>query len=340
MSKKNAENEIIKRRYFEFLKHADGKAETTIKAIAASIRRFENYTRHKDFKTFDRRQAIEFKEHTESHISLASLLTVTNHLKRFFGWLAQQTGYKRAIRLEDIAYFNLSDRDKRAANAPTDKEFPSLAMVREVVSKMPTQTSIDKRNRALLAFTALTFIRVSALASLKIKHLDIRDMLIRQNPREVATKGRKAINSHVLPFCDEFEQIIKDWVHHLKTDLLFAPTDPLFPKTAMVLDENSLPKPQGLLREHWQSTSPIRKIFKNAFQGANMPVYTPHRFRDMMEAELTALNPSFAEYKAVSQSYGHKSVMTTLTSYGKLSVREQGRYIRQDLKKRYEEIHG
>jgi len=164
--------------------------------------------------------------------------------------------------------------------------------------------------------------------------------LIRQNPREVATKGRKAINSHVLPFCDEFENIIREWVEYLKTVLLFAPTDPLFPKTAMVHDENAGFAPQGLLREHWESTSPIRKIFKQAFERANMPVYTPHRFRDMMEAELTALDPSFAEYKAVSQSYGHKSVMTTLTSYGKLSVREQGRYIREGLKKRFNDLHG
>lgn len=340
MSNQNAQNVIIKRRYFEYLKHADGKADTTIKSIKASIRRFEKYTKHKNFKTFDRKQAIGFKEYTEAQVSVATLLTIVNHLKRFFRWLAHQSGYKRAIRLDDVAYLNLSDRDKRAATSPTDKEFPSLAMVREVVAKMPNETAIDKRNRALLAFTALTFIRIAALASLKIKHLDTKDMLIRQNPREVATKGRKAINSHVLPFCDEFEDIIGEWVDYLTKVLLFAPTDPLFPKTAIIHDENAGFAPQGLLREHWESTSPIRKIFKNAFERANMPVYTPHRFRDMMEAELTALNPSFAEYKAVSQSYGHKSVMTTLTSYGTLSVREQGRYIRQDLKKRFEEMRG
>ena len=339
MSKKIAQNEIIKLRYFEFLKHADGKADSTIKTVGASIRRYETFTKFKDFKTFDRNKAIEFKDELYDLVSLASVLTTTNHLKRFFAWLAQQNGYKRSIHLPDIAYFNLTDRDKRIANAPSDKEFPSLAMVKKVVAQMPTTTAIEKRNRALMAFTALTMIRVGALASLKLKHIDLKNGLIKQNPREVKTKNRKAIYSHILPFCDEFEEIIQRWIIFLQEELLFAPTDPLFPKTALEHDENACYVPQGLLREHWQSTAPIRRIFKDAFEGADLPVYTPHRFRDMMEAELTKIDPSFAEYKALSQSFGHKSVMTTVTSYGKLSVMEQGRLIRESLKKRFEEAN-
>ncbi|MGJ8562468.1 MAG: tyrosine-type recombinase/integrase [Alphaproteobacteria bacterium] len=340
MTKRNAQNELIKRRYFEFLKHADGKADATIKIISASIRRYETFSKHKDFKTFDRNVAIQFKEDLGDRLSLASLMTTTNHLKRFFAWLAQQNGYKRSIKFDDIAYLNLSDRDKRAASAPADLEFPSLDMVREVVSKMPHATAIEKRNRALIAFTALTMIRVSALASLKIKHLNPKTMLVSQNPREVNTKARKPIYSHILPFCDDFEDIIREWIIYLKTDLLFSPTDPLFPKTALTHDEDACYAPEGLLREHWQSTSPIRRVFKEAFEAANLPVYTPHRFRNMMEAEITAIDPSFAEYKAFSQSFGHKNVMTTITSYGKLSITEQGQRIRNDLKKRFNETHG
>ena len=60
----------------------------------------------------------------------------------------------------------------------------------------------------------------------------------------------------------------------------------------------------------------------------------------MMEAELTKLDPSFAEYKAISQSFGHRSVMTTITSYGNLSVSEQGRLIRESLKRCFDEANG
>ncbi|MGB0906961.1 MAG: tyrosine-type recombinase/integrase [Maricaulaceae bacterium] len=340
MTKRHAQNELIKRRYFEFLKHADGKAAATIKIISASIRRYETFTKFKDFKTFDRNMAIEFKDDLYDQVELATVLTTTNHLKRFFAWLAQQNGYKRSIHLPDIMYLSLTDRDKRIANAPSDKEFPSLAMVKKVVAQMPSSTAIEKRNRALMAFTALTMIRVSALASLKLKHIDLKNGLIKQNPREVKTKNRKPIYSHILPFCDEFEGIIGDWIGYLQDQLLFAPTDPLFPKTALEHDENACYTPKGLQREHWQSTSAIRKIFKEAFESAGLPAYTPHRFRDMMEAELTKLDPSFAEYKAMSQSFGHKSVSTTMNSYGRFSLAEQGRLIRTGLKKRFDEAQG
>jgi len=40
MTKKTAQNELITRRYYEFLKHADGKADSTIKMVRRSIRRY------------------------------------------------------------------------------------------------------------------------------------------------------------------------------------------------------------------------------------------------------------------------------------------------------------
>ena len=339
MTNKNPQNEMMKRRYFEFLKHADGKSDATIKLISASITRYEKFTRFKDFKAFDRKTAIGFKEDLQDKTQLATSNSTLTRLKRFFAWLAQHNGYKRSIHLDDIAYLNMTDRDRRTANAPRDKEYPSLAMVKEVVGKMPHTTSIELRNRALIAFTALTMIRVSALASLKIKDFDTRTMLIRQDPRHVHTKNGKAIFTNILPFCDEFEAIILDWVKYLQQELLFSGSDPLFPKTALTHDEDDCFIAKGLLREHWQSSSPIRGIFKTAFEAANLPSYTPHVFRNMMEAELCAIDPSFAEYKAVSQSFGHAKVMTTLTSYGKLSVLEQSKTIRTNLKRRYQEAH-
>ena len=37
---------------------------------------------------------------------------------------------------------------------------------------------------------------------------------------------------------------------------------------------------------------------------------------------------TIAEFKAWSQSLGHEGAMTTLTSYGKLSIEEQGELVR------------
>ena len=63
MTKHNANNERIKRRYFAFLKEAKRHAEPTVDAVAKALDRFEVDTKHRDFKTFHVEQAIAFKKH-------------------------------------------------------------------------------------------------------------------------------------------------------------------------------------------------------------------------------------------------------------------------------------
>ena len=63
MTKHNAENERIKRRYFTYLKEAKRYSEPTVDVAAKALSRFEEYTRHRDFKTFRFEQAVAFKRH-------------------------------------------------------------------------------------------------------------------------------------------------------------------------------------------------------------------------------------------------------------------------------------
>ena len=63
MTKKhNARNERIKRRYFEFLKHARQQSEQSIDKAAAAIERFDAWNRRKEFRQFHIEQPIAFKE--------------------------------------------------------------------------------------------------------------------------------------------------------------------------------------------------------------------------------------------------------------------------------------
>ena len=330
MSKRHPDNERIKHRYFGFLKQADGKSEQTVRQIEKSILRFEEFTGFADFKTFDQRKAAGFKNAlAKTDLAPATILSTVHALKRFFAWLALQPGYKSRIRANDIEYLNLSEKDTRAASAPADKRFPTLQMIEKVVARMPDETPIHKRDRALVAFTAITGIRDGALISLKLKHFDIDRKLVLQNPLEVATKFGKRIDTFLFPLGDGFEQIFLDWVRYLRDDQLFADHDPLFPKTAMGHDENDCFVANGLSREHWANASPVREIFKAAFEGAGLPPYTPHRFRDMIVSEAYRRGLSVAEFKAWSQNLGHEGAMTTLTSYGKLSLEEQGVLVRE-----------
>jgi integrase len=62
---------------------------------------------------------------------------------------------------------------------------------------MPAATEIEQRNRALVALTILTGARDGAIASLKLRHIDIAEGKIDQDAREVRTKFSK---SFVTPF--------------------------------------------------------------------------------------------------------------------------------------------
>ncbi len=329
MKKRNPDNERIKLQYFDFLKQADGKSEQTIRQVEKAILRFEEFTGFENLKTFGQKQAMAFKDHMGGkELAPATILSSLNNLKRFLAWLSLQPGYKAAIGKNDIEYLNLPEKDIRAANAPADKPYPSLQMIEQVVARMPDSTAIEKRDRALVAFTAITGIRDGALISLKLKHFDASRLLILQNPLEVATKFRKRIDTFLFPLNDEFEQIFLDWVAYLKQELLFADNNPLFPKTALGHDKNDCFIPVGLSREHWANASPVRAIFKSAFKTVVLPEFTPHSFRHMIVAEMYARNLSVAQFKAWSQNLGHEGAMTTLTSYGKLSLHEQARLVR------------
>jgi integrase len=64
---------------------------------------------------------------------------------------------------------------------------------------MPFTTDVELRNRALIAFTILTGARDGALASLKMKHVDLEQGHVFQDGRTVATKRGKSITTWFFP---------------------------------------------------------------------------------------------------------------------------------------------
>jgi integrase len=66
-----------------------------------------------------------------------------------------------------------------------------VEQVKHVVNSMPTRTGIEKRDHALIAFTLLTGARDSAIASAKLKHVDLITNTFDQDAREVKTKFSK-----------------------------------------------------------------------------------------------------------------------------------------------------
>jgi site-specific recombinase XerC len=170
----NPENERIKRRYFTYLKEAKRYSEATVDRVAKSLSRFEEYTRSRGFKNFRVEQAVAFKRHfadqvskrSGERLSKATLYATLTDLRNFFHWLAGQTGFRSRLGYADADYFNLSEKDSRIARAQREQPAPTLDQILHAIRSMPASTEIDRRDRAVVAFTILSGARDGAIASM------------------------------------------------------------------------------------------------------------------------------------------------------------------------------
>jgi integrase len=179
----------------------------------------------------------------------------------------------------------------------------------------------------LIAFTLLTGARDGALASFKIKHIDVSNRRVLQDAREVNTKFSKSFPTFFFPIDPMLDMIVASWVAELSEQLLYGPDDPLFPSTKVELNGSGQFASDGLSREHWSTASPIRVIFRKAFTSAGLPYFNPHAFRNtLVEVGQTRCRTP-EQFKAWSQNLGHEGVLTTFVSYGAVSSQRQSELI-------------
>lgn len=336
MTKHNADNERVKRRYFAYLKEAKRQSEPTVDAVAKALARFEADTKYRDFRKFQSELAIAFKkrlaeqtnQQTGMKLSKATLHSTLAQIKNFFHWLAGQPGYKSRLQYSDADYFNLSEKDVRVATARREQTGPTLEQVKRVIAMMPGDSEIECRNRALIAFTLLTGARDSAIASMKLKHVDIVAGCVNQDAREVQTKFSKTFTTFFFPVGDGIRQIVAEWITFLQVEKLWGIDDPLFPQTRMVLGASRQFEAAGLERAHWSSASRIREIFRSAFTSAGLPYFNPHSFRNTLVRLGQVVCQTPEAFKSWSQNLGHEKVLTTFLSYGQVESARQGEIIR------------
>ncbi|PYC47768.1 recombinase XerC [Litorivita pollutaquae] len=330
----NEKNERLKRRFLEYRKFARQLSEKTLDREIAALERFDAWNGRKDFARFHIEQAMGFRTHLEDSKTTAgtplgksTMRSILATLREFVLWLSQQDGFRSRIKAADADYFNLSRRDEAEARAAPPRPAPSLKQAKHALARMPSTTPQQKRDKAVFALLCLTGIRVAALVSLKIKHVDLHEQSVTQNPREVATKFGKAIDTFFAKGFEEAEAALTEWIAYCDDIVLYGPDDPLFPATAITANSNSGFTANGFTRQHWKTTEPVRKIVRIAFEAAGVPNYGPHAFRHMLARHAAKHCTSVAELVATSQNLGHTDVLTTLRSYGQISRDEQRRLI-------------
>lgn len=326
----NEKNERLKRRFLEYRKYARQLSDKSLDKELTSLERFDVWNGRKHFAKFHVQWAMGFREHLEhartktgQPMSKSTARAIMTTMREFTLWLSQQDGFRSRIRASDADYFNLSRRDEAEARAAPTRPAPSIKQASRALAMMPSTTLREMRDKALFGLLCLTGIRISALISLRLKHVDLDDKSVTQNPREVATKFGKSLHTFFAKGFPEAESALHVWITHLEDVALYGPDDPLFPATALTISAETGFQTDGFDRRPWKSTEPARKIVNAAFTAAGLPTYGPHAFRHMLARHATKNCSSVAELVATSQNLGHTDVLTTLRSYGQLSRERQ-----------------
>ncbi|MEM8625455.1 MAG: tyrosine-type recombinase/integrase [Pseudomonadota bacterium] len=327
MPRRSTRNVRIKRRYLVWLKEAKGLSEASIDRAAASIDRFETATKGADFGALHSEKIRAFKREleratnpaTSRPLAAGTIDGTLRDLKAFFSWLADQSGYRSKVSHSDAAYFTSNRRLAKAAHGGAWVDHPSPDQVRHAIRLMPDGTTVQRRDRAVMAMLLLTGARDGALVTLRLANLNLEAGCVSFIGRHVETKFGKAFTTWFFPVGGDIQAIVADWAGELRRDHLFSQGDSLFPKQLVGLNEEGAFKGGRLAREPWSNAAAVSRICKAAFMAAGLPAYTPHLIRKTLVDLASEHCVTAEEFKAWSQNLGHEDVLTTFRSYGAVS---------------------
>lgn len=316
--KVNAQNERLKMEWAKGL--AKEWCVATVDQKLAAVAEYEAATDWQNFTDLSDDSVAEFIAATlKRDVSSKTRNATVKRVKHFFEWMVMAEYIKGKRAHGPICALKLSKKDRRAGRASKPRPPATLDQVRDTVLAMPKNTAIERRDRALMAFTILSGARDGALITMKLKHVDLADRQVFQHPDEVATKGSAHIFTWFFPVGQAMIDEVADYIAYLRDDLGFGDNDPLFAATAMGHDENDQFCPAGLTKRHWASTQPVRDIYRAAFKSQGLPYFNPHSIRKTLMAYAYELGLTGEELKAWSQNLGHDKLDTSINSYGKVS---------------------
>lgn len=177
------------------------------------------------FKVFHIQQAIGFKKHlaqqvserTDEPLSKATAYSTLAALKAFFQWLCREPGFKH-LSYTDADYFSLSLKDTAVAKARKEARVPTLEKLRHVIANMPAESDLEKRNRALIALMMMTSARVDAVASMRLKHVDLVEGRICQDGSQVRTRFRRPFEPISFPLATTLAPFFPNgWISYKKS---------------------------------------------------------------------------------------------------------------------------
>jgi integrase len=330
---RNADNERIKRDYFTYLENACGLSKFSIEKRSIAILRYEAQNGWVSLINYSVQRALDYKAHLSTlDLQPPTRVAELRGLINFFSWMIESKSRSVKFSVLEVGYLRASLAERNAAQSTRMVLYPKVSEALIAFRAMPGRTHAEQRDRALFGLLASTGIRIGAVRTLRVKHLDLTRRLIHQDPLDVSTKFRKEIFTFILDVEDEFEQALVQWVRRLIDELQFGPDDPILPKTLLSENLKRSFEQRELSRVPYDTTQMLANIIKKTFTSAGLPPFSPHRFRNMLVHEIYARELSPSQLRAWSQNLGHTTPKTSILAYGKLTVEEQEAIIRKGSK--------
>ena len=202
-------NEAIKRKYFNYLRHAKGRSEGTMAKHEQALWLWEEFSSNADFRGFDEKKSIAFKDWLTNKKRAGSKYQLVSASYRYgciaitesiLQWLLRQKGVSQhQLQLHHPIHQPIQSRCDDCASVEVLVDYPVLEETRALIERITVDTEVDRRDKALLSLFSLIGIRVGAAVTLRMQCFDREKLVLHQDPKlGVKTKSSKAIHSFLI----------------------------------------------------------------------------------------------------------------------------------------------
>ncbi|MBO9401823.1 tyrosine-type recombinase/integrase [Shimia sp. R9_3] len=293
----------------------------TKQAHLVSIREFEVFLGGISFAKVTPKHAGSYRDHLvrfaklpreEGGLSNSTVCHRAAQLSLFFKWLRGQSGCRRlSVSIPD--YFTLPRGATAKKSREEIKPYLSIEEAWRMVETMPTTTILQRRDRAMVAFTYVCGLRAQALIAVRFKHLDLQRRTVMQDARDMEAKNSKSYRARWFPRTESFQEIFLEWIEELRV-LGFCGRDGIFPASSHLGKRSVDLAPV----EPIQTARPLQTAFACASSAIEQPC-SPHSARHTLKALGSRICRTQDERKAWSMHLGHDDDQITERHYGKMS---------------------
>ena len=193
------QNKELQKKYISYLKNIKNYSDHTCKAYKNDINQYFDYLNESANDLFENNEFVNYL--FNNNLSKSTINRKLASINNFLEW---------ASKLEE----NKGQTFIKSENLKTEKILPDILTsnyINTLINTLPTVTSKDIRNKAVIELLYSSGLRVSELINLKIN--DIND----NKSLRVLGKGRK---QRILPMTDQAYNILSKWISDSRNEFL------------------------------------------------------------------------------------------------------------------------